>query len=88
MQQRPVIVRDNNSGTAMIALLAIVVVAAIGLFFWQPWNTTSHTTIINQQPGTSSGAGSSSGTTGTTGTSGTSGTTSGSTSGTTSGASH
>jgi hypothetical protein len=88
MEQRPVVVRDNMGGTALIAIFAIVVIAALGLFFWQPWNATAtHTTIINQ-PAANGNAGSSNAN-GAAGTSGTTGTTSGTTTGgTTSGASH
>jgi len=73
MQDRPVVVEGNNN-TGIFAIVAIVVIAAIALFVWQPWNSTGNgaahsTTIINQQPAGGAGAGGTSG-------SGTSGTTS------------
>ncbi len=75
MQDRPVVV-DGSNNTGIFAIVAIVVIAAIALFVWQPWNTTGNgathsTTIINQQPA-GAGAGGTSGTTGGT-TGGTSG---------------
>lgn len=80
MQDRPVVVNGSNN-TGMFAILAIVVIAAIALFVWQPWNTTAGpthtTTIINQQPA-GAGAAGGSGTTGGSGTSGSSDTSGGS----------
>jgi len=56
MNDRDVVVRDSGSGSvATFAIVAVIVVAAlIGLFVWQPWNTTttSKTTIA---PSTTSG---------------------------------
>lgn len=43
----PVIVRDGNgngSTTAIVIFGIIIVAALIGLFVWQPWNTSTHTT--------------------------------------------
>lgn len=88
MQERPVVVR-TSSGIGPAAVTGIVLlVAIVALFIWQPWNTSStNTTIINQQPGTSagqngSGANAGGGTSGSAGSSqGSSGTTGGSSSG-------
>ncbi len=69
MQDRPVVVQNGNN-TGILAVVAIVVIIAIALFVWQPWNTTSGpkspTTIINQAPagaGAGGAAGGSSSTT-------------------------
>ena len=58
MQDRPVVVKENGgSSVAMFAILAIVVIAAIGLFFWQPWNATgTKTTNVIVQPGAQGGS--------------------------------
>ena len=68
MQDRPVVVSNGNN-TGILAVVAIVVILAIALFVWQPWNTSgpkSPTTIINQAPagaGAGGAAGGSSSTT-------------------------
>lgn len=73
MQDRPVVV-DGGNNTGIFAIVAIVVIAAIALFVWQPWNATGNgpthsTTIINQQPAGAAGGAGTSGTSGTTSTS-------------------
>lgn len=60
-----IVSKGNNTG-----ILAIVVIFAMALFVWQPWNASSGpkstTTIINQQPTGAGAAGGSSRTTTTT----------------------
>ena len=85
MQERPVIVRESSSGLAIFGMIAVLVIVAVALFAWQPWNTTTNkTTIINQAPaGQSGAAGGTAGTSG--GTSGSSGSSAGTSGGTTAG---
>jgi len=87
MQERPVVVKEGGGNSAaMFAILAIVVIAAIALFVWQPWNATGNkTTNVIVQPGGQSGS-SGAGTSGSGGTSGSS--SGGSSSGSSSGSSH
>lgn len=40
----PVVVRDGNGNTTAVVIFGIIIVAAlIGLFVWQPWNSSTHT---------------------------------------------
>ncbi len=56
MNDREVIVRDNNGSVATFGIIAVIVVAAlIALFVWRPWSnsdTTTNTTktTINNPP--------------------------------------
>lgn len=82
MEERPVVVRDGSGNTAIFAIVAVVVIVAAILFFWQPWNTNSgthNTTII--QPGNGAGNAAGSGGSGTSGGSGSGSTSGGSSSG-------
>lgn len=56
MNDRDVVVRDSGSGSvATFAIVAVIVVAAlIGLFVWQPWNTTT-TSKTTTAPSTTTG---------------------------------
>lgn len=61
MNEREVIVRDNNGSIATFGIIAVIVVALlIALFVWRPWtnsDTTNSTTktTINNPPADNSG---------------------------------
>ena len=61
MNEREVIVRDNNGSVATFGIIAVIVVAAIiALFVWRPWTNSDSTstttkTTINNPPADTSG---------------------------------
>lgn len=58
MRERPIVVKQGGNSVAMVGILAIVVLAAVALFMWQPWNTGgARTTNVIVQPGAQGGAG-------------------------------